>query len=70
MSDKKAKEIVYTHRTELYEGGELCLCSKCGITRRCTPNFDFYAKKVGDPLVCETCSRTCWQEMVDKANAN
>lgn len=38
-------------------GGKLCKCKTCGIVRRCTYNFDFYAKNDGDPLECERCMR-------------
>lgn len=39
-------------------GGKLCKCKDCGKVRRCTPNFDFYIKKDGDLLQCESCFRS------------
>lgn len=35
--------------------GRMCKCSRCGVERRCTPDFDFYGE-VGQPLVCQTCT--------------
>jgi hypothetical protein len=32
-----------------------CRCVKCGIVAICRPDFDFYARKAGDPHQCETC---------------
>lgn len=28
----------------------LCRCGQCGLVRRCTPLFDFYARKSGSAL--------------------
>jgi hypothetical protein len=33
----------------------LCRCHVCGITRRVTPQFDFYRDADGDKLYCEKC---------------
>lgn len=34
-----------------------CRCVRCGLVARSTFIFDYYAKNVGDPLVCESCER-------------
>jgi len=42
---------------------QLCTCSRCGVTARCTPSFDFYtlgAGSVGLPLVCAGCAYVEW----------
>lgn len=40
--------------------GAICKCHKCGLVGTSTFMFDFYAKKEGDPLTCENCSRAEW----------
>jgi hypothetical protein len=50
-------EKVFTHRTGNTDDlqYQICRCHRCGIERRCTPSFDFFAKLEGDPLQCEAC---------------
>lgn len=36
--------------------GAYCECAKCGLVERSIISFDYYAKRAGDPLVCETCT--------------
>ena len=47
-----------------------CKCNKCGTVAECTPGFDFYASKAGDPLHCERChfSRICTDIAKGKRN--
>ena len=40
--------------------GAWCKCSKCGLIRRSTVLFDFYAKGAFKPLTCEICERQKW----------
>lgn len=41
--------------TEGLPYGAFCKCKECGRVARSTTIFDFYAKKPGRPLTCETC---------------
>ena len=36
--------------------GPFCKCSKCGIVRRASFMFDFYANNDHEELTCETCT--------------
>jgi hypothetical protein len=36
--------------------GAYCRCRVCGQVARSTLAFDYYARKPGEPLVCETCT--------------
>ena len=36
--------------------GAFCKCIQCGFVARSTIAFDYYAKKDGDPLKCESCA--------------
>lgn len=36
--------------------GAICKCSACGLVAASTVAFDFYAKKNGEPLRCESCA--------------
>lgn len=42
------------------EYGAYCKCWSCSVVRPSTVMFDYYAKKPGDPLRCEACSRAVW----------
>lgn len=44
---------VVTHNTGT-RAGQTCRCSRCGVERQCTPDFDFYGE-LGAPLICQTC---------------
>jgi hypothetical protein len=49
-------ERIVTHdRPGEDRGMRLCRCSVCGMVRLCTPDFDFYARDPGGPLVCHNC---------------
>ncbi len=57
---KGTKENPYTHAPEDWHEdgvpyGAWCVCAACGYLGRSTMTFDYYAKHVGDPLVCERC---------------
>jgi len=49
-------EPIVTHaRPGEDRGMRLCRCSVCGLVRRCTPNFDYYATHEWGPLECPNC---------------
>ena len=52
-----AGEIIIERCTNWDHADKICKCCRCGIVRRCSPDFDFYAKEDGDPLFCEICLR-------------